>query len=44
MEYYINWSVHTGRYLVKQIGEGKIIAIFNTKAEAENFINELENN
>ena len=43
-KYYINWSRVTNRYLVKKIGEGNIVAIFNTKAEAEKFINNLEIN
>jgi hypothetical protein len=38
-EYYINWSVHTGKYKVyKQNGSDICIAVFNTKQEAEKFI------
>ena len=39
MEYYINWSRHTGRYKVyKQDGSQIAIAVFDTKKEAEDFI------
>lgn len=41
-KYYINQSVHTGDWLVKRIGDGKIIQIFSTKEKAEKFIKKLE--
>lgn len=40
-KYYINWSRISGNYLVKEVGEGKIIQIFSSKIKAENFIQKL---
>ena len=41
-EYYINWSVHTGRYKVYKIGEENLIETFDKKYDAEKFIENLE--
>lgn len=41
-KYFINWSPYTGNYLVKRIGDGKILQIFEDKRKAEEFIKELE--
>lgn len=44
-KYYINWSIHSNNWLVKQTGEGdeagKIVQIFSSKEKAEKFIKEL---
>ena len=37
-EYYINLSIHTGKYKVYRIKEEEAIKIFNNKSEAEEFI------
>jgi len=41
-EYYINWSRVSGNYLVKMVGEGKILQVFSNKRKAEDFIKKLE--
>jgi hypothetical protein len=42
MEYYINKSIHTGRYKVyKQDGSQIAIAVFDTEEQAINYILEL---
>jgi hypothetical protein len=41
-QYYINWSVHTGKYKVYKIKLENPIECFDKKSDAEHFIKELE--
>ena len=40
-KYFINWSVHTGDYLIKRRPDGKIVQICSKKEKAEKFCDEL---
>jgi hypothetical protein len=45
-KYYVNWSVHSGNWLVKKQSEnpeeaGKIVQIFSSKEKAEKYCAEL---